>query len=155
MKGDINMEKWENLGDVNFLSYGGCLVKHNWEEPDESLKYCYTVFYLNPEAGENGDQNYAAQCFIDLTDSWLDYDGMLQSIGCDEFVGMSFEDLIKKIDPMVLAKELIEYHGVANFSPEVQHKEVYLQYPSQFEDFIVSDEELTDWLKNIGAEEFI
>ena len=80
---------------------------------------------------------------------------MLQSIGCDEFVGMSFEELIKKMDPMVLAKELVEYHGVADFSPEVQHKAVYMQYPSQFEDFIVSDEELTDWLKNIGAEKFI
>lgn len=149
------MEKWTNLGDINFVACGGCLVKSNWENPGESLKYCYKVFYLNPEAGNNGDQNYAAECYIDLTDSWLDYNGMLESIGCDELVGLSFDELIKKIDPMVLAKELVEYHGVANFNPEVQHKDTCIQYPSTFEDFIVTDEELTEWLKNIGAEEFI
>ena len=26
--------KWENLGDVNFLAYGGCLVKNHWTDEE-------------------------------------------------------------------------------------------------------------------------
>ena len=145
--------KWENMGDINFVAYGGCLVRPHFENPTEENKYVYDVFYLNPEVG-NENQNYAALCCIDLTDSWLDYDGMLYACGLDEYMGKSFEELVKLIDPTVLAEEMVVFHGVTNFNPSVNKKNEYLQYPSEFEDFIVTDEELNQWLKDIGAEEY-
>lgn len=51
---------WINLGDVNFLTYGGCMVRPHWSEEElkehPELSTMYDVFYLNTEAGENGVQ---------------------------------------------------------------------------------------------------
>lgn len=151
------MNKWENFGDINFFAYGGCLVKpHQIGEGaniDDRFKYCFDVFYLNPEFGINGDQNFTALCCIDLTDNWLDYDGMLETCGCEDKVGIPFEELVKIIDPMLLAKEMVEYYGVVEFNPVVYKGDTYIQYPYESEDFILTDEELNDWLRDIGAEE--
>lgn len=152
-----NERKWENLGDINFVAYGGCLVKsHQTGEGsnvDEAFKYCFDVFYLNPEFGENGDENFAGLGTIDLTDNWLDFDGMLEVTGYDEYKGKSLEELLEIMSPELLAKEMVEYHGIQNFSPIVCKKDVVLQYPCDANDFIVTLEELNDWLHNIGADE--
>lgn len=158
------MEKWENLGDINFLAYGGCLVKSHYSEKElaeikgggDNLKLIFDVFYLNPEYGESDDlKNYAALCCVDLTDSWIDYNGLLQFIGEDNRIGSSLEDLLKDLSPKLLAKEVVEYEGVANCNPTVVKNGELIQYPTNWEDFIVSDEDLISWLKDIGAEEFI
>lgn len=158
------MTKWENLGDINFLSYGGCLVKPHFSEKElselenggENLKLIFDVFYLNPEYGEKDDlKNYAALCCIDLTDSWIDYDGMLQFIGEDHRIGSSLEDLLKELSPQLLAKEIVEYEGVVNCNPIVVKNGRLIQYPISWTDFIISNEDLINWLKDIGAEEFI
>ncbi len=151
---------WENLGDINFLAYGGCLVKKHWTEKElaevensELLKYTYDVFYLNTEYGDDGNQNFAALCCIDMTDSFLDWDGMLYYIGQDERVGMKFNDLLEEgeIAPELLAKEMIEYMGVGSFSPIAFNSAT----PFLNDDYIVSDEDLKKWLQDLGAGDLI
>lgn len=150
-------EKWINMGDINYLAYGGCLVKPHFTEKErsENLKYIFDVFYLNPEYGENGNQNFAALCCVDLTDSWLHWDDMLRACGYDDHIGLSFTDLIKKLSPEIMAREIVEYEGVNNFSPVVVKEDKVIQYPADWTDFIVSDSDLKEWLIDIGAEEFI
>lgn len=158
------MCKWKNLGDINFLAYGGCLVKPHFtkeellecEDNGENLKYVYDVFYLNTEYGEADNlMNYAALCCVDLTDTWIDYNGLMEYIGEDERVGSSLEDLLKDISPELLAKEVVEYEGVSNCNPVVVKNGFVNNYPYSWEDFIISDEDLISWLKELGAEIFI
>lgn len=152
---------WENLGDVNFLAYGGCLVKPHWTEEElakaknpELLKHTYDVFYLNTEYGDDGNQNFAALCCIDMTDDFLDWNGMLYCIGEDARIGMKFEDFLNEttISPELLAKEMVEYMGVGEFSPCTFKCP---QYPSEADDYIVSDEDLKQWLIDLGAGDII
>lgn len=153
--------KWENLGDVNFLAYGGCLVKNHWTDEElaevenpELLKHTYDVFYLNPEYGNNGNENFATLCCIDLTDDFLDWDGMLYCLGQDERIGMKFQDFLNEttISPKLLAKEMVEYMGVEQFSP-ITFKNS--QYPSCAEDYLISDKDLEKWLQDLGAGDLI
>lgn len=155
----MSKTEWVNMGDINFLAYGGCLVKPHFSEEElkdhESLENTFDVFYLNTEFGENGDENFAALCYVDLDDSWLPWADMLKCIGLDEEVGLSVEELVKKHSPMLLAKELVEYAGVQNFSPEVVKNDTYNRYPYSAEDFTVSDADLVKWLRDLGAGEII
>lgn len=155
----MSKTEWTNMGDINFLAYGGCLVKPHFSEEElkghESLENTFDVFYLNTEFGENGDENFAALCYVDLDDSWLPWVDMLKCIGLDEEVGLSVEELVKKYSPMLLAKELVEYAGVQNFSPEVVKNDTCNMYPYSAEDFTVSDEDLVKWLRDLGAGEII
>lgn len=95
----MSKTEWINMGDINFLAYGGCLVKPHFSEEElkdhESLENTFDVFYLNTEFGENGDENFAALCYVDLDDSWLPWADMLKCIGLDEEVGLSVEKLVK------------------------------------------------------------
>lgn len=151
------MKIWENLGDVNFFAYGGCLVSKHFDdseiENNPELGMVFDVFYLNPEYGENGDENFAAMCIVDLTDNWLDFDGMLYTCGLEEHSGKTLQELLKDLSPELLAKEMVEYHGVQEFSPYVAKDSFVNNYPSSKEDFIITDEELNNWLKDMGAEE--
>jgi hypothetical protein len=152
---------WKNLGDINFRAYGGCLVRPHWSEEElkkasnpEILKRTFDVFYLNPEMDEEGI-NEAALCCIDLDDTWFHLDDMLQFIGEDARMGESMEQLIGELSPELLAKELVEYEGIGNFNPEVRKiidgEVEYLRYPSG-EDFLLTDEEVDAWMKEIAPE---
>lgn len=152
------MEKWTNLGDINFLAYGGCLVKQHFtkeelvkQENKNQLSLIFDVFYLNPEYGESNDlKNYAALCCVDLTESWINYDDILQFIGEDDKIGLSLEELLKLISPKLLAKEVLDYYGVSNFNPIAIKDGKLIQYPSDWQDFIISDKDLNIWLKELG-----
>lgn len=164
----MSKTEWVNMGDINFLAYGGCLVKPHFSKEElkdhESLENTFDVFYLNTEFGENGDENFAALCYVDLDDSWLPWADVLKYIGLDEEVGLPVEELVKKHNPMLLAKELVEssvifspksYTGVQNFSPEVVKNDTCNRYPYSAEDFTVSDEDLVKWIRDLGAGEII
>lgn len=151
------MKTWTNMGDLNFFAYGGCLVKPHFSEEerqkDETLRNTYDVFYLNPEFGESGNQNFAGLGVVDLNDEWLNYPEIMECCGYDEYAYSSFQEIYDALGPELLAKEVVEYHGIANFSPVVRKRDELLLYPSATEDYIVTDEELNDWLREIGAEE--
>ena len=144
------MQKWTNHGDVDFITNGGCLVKKNSADASNHL---YDVFYLNTEYGENGNENFAAYCFINLADKSLDWDGMFYAIGREDKAGKAFEDILNEgsISPTLLAKEMVEYMGVDKCSP-VAYGGLCNEAP---EAYVISDDHLEKWLRSIGADEFI
>lgn len=151
---------WKNYGDVNFTTWGGCLVKPHWtkeelsklEDGGESIKHCYDVFLLNTEAGENADQLYALLYMVDLTD--LDKENLsdiLYAIGEEDKVDLSLSELIEKMGAERLAKEAVEIlAGGAGTAVSYRN-----QYPSSWKDGVLSKEELIDWMTSMGAAEFI
>lgn len=151
----MSKTEWTNMGDINFLAYGGCLVKPHFSEEElkdhESLENTFDVFYLNRSLERTVTRTL--QLFLD--DSWLPWADMLKYIGLDEEVGLPVEELVKKHSPMLLAKELVEYTGVQNFSPEVVKDDTCNRYPYSAEDFTVSDDDLVKWLHDLGAGKII
>lgn len=146
---------WETFGNVNFLSYGGCIVRRCYVNKFKTHENVFDVFYLSPKFGEKGGNYFAAFCCIDLTTSWLPWEKMLKCCGIDEDVNLSINELVKKYDPMFLAKSMVMYVGIASFSPNVYKKAVLNRHPRDIEDFTVSNEDVIEWLLALGAENVI
>ena len=62
------MKEWQNYGDINFIEYGGCLVRETDREN------CFEVISLTTSIpdyeGKYKKPMIVAKCYIDLTD-WL------------------------------------------------------------------------------------
>lgn len=65
---DKSLFEWYNYGDVNFMEYGGCLVR------ETGFKDCFEVIWLVTEIpdykGKYKKPMIVAKCYIDLND-WL------------------------------------------------------------------------------------
>ena len=145
--GEKRKSAWKNLGDINFTTWGGCLVKQDADCPSN-----YYVFDLNTEAGENGDQLSAAMYYMDLDDVTLeDLQEILQLCGLDtpENMAKSGEQLIKELTPEMVCKECI---SIGKYMTCVA---LTTNYPSSPNDFIITREQLVDWMRILGADEFI
>lgn len=146
-------KSWKNLGDIDFLDYGGCLVCPAYEEEEvkkyENLKSSYNVFYLNTDIDEE-DKVYAALLYVDVDDYINDEDNkkdILTAIGLEDRMS---DDPLSIMDRGAWAKEIVEYYGISNFSPTVLKPNCC--YPSAYEDFLCSRDECKEWLKSLGAE---
>lgn len=146
-----NGEKWINYGDYDFLTFGGCLVRphYNAEKLKKHPEYqnTYDVFSLNTEAGENGDQMFAAIYVVDVMECEDWKQDILLAIGQEDKRLLSME----KIMPMSQwAKEIVDYGGIvkplANYSGRDS---------DNWEDFIISEENLKNWLRELGVEKNI
>ena len=146
---------WETFGNVDFLSHGGCFVRRYFAKEPEIHKNVFDVFYLSPKFGEKNENSFAALCCIDLTASWLPWGKMLKYCGFDEDINLSIDELVKKHDPMFLAKKMVTYVGIASFSPSVFKNGAYNMHPRNVEDFMVSNEDVVKWLCILGAENII
>lgn len=140
--------EWKNYGDVNYETYGGCLVRRSFQdeilERYPSLSSQYDVFYCNTEAGDNGDQIFAALCMVDIKDSWIDKKAVLSYIGLEDMSEKPIEEIM---EPECFAMEVVNYYGPGNLSGRSYHSE----YPGTFEDYLVTPEELHEWLLALGA----
>ncbi len=148
----MSEKKWENYGDVNFDTYGGCLVRPHWSEDEmkdyPDLKNQYDVFYLIPKT-ETGEDYHLASMYCVDTDEFIKSEKKDQLL---HFVGL--EDLVDKdpyeiMSPEVWAKEIVEAHET---DPVSTYK---AQYPGQNEDFQLTDNQLVDYMNQIEAGEFI
>lgn len=146
---------WESFGDVNFLTYGGCLVRRCFANKSKTHENVFDVFYLSSKFGEKGGNNFAALCCIDLAESWLPWEKMLKYYGFNENIDLPVAELVKKYDPMFLAKSMVRYVGIASFSPSVFKNGTYNTHPRNVEDFTVSNEDVIKWLHTLGAENII
>ena len=155
---------WKNFGNANYLAYGGCLVRKHFTEEPEVQELVFDVFYLSPNRGGNNNVNFAVLCCIDLTDSWLPWEDMLKYCGFDKDAKLPVAELVKKHDPMFLAKEMVLYvlfskervdGDFVNFSPSVFKNDAYNMHPSNIEDFLVSNDDVTKWLLHLDAENII
>lgn len=155
MKEKLVAAPWENFGNACFLAYGGCLVRRHFTEEPEIHENVFDVFYLSPKYGGNNNVNFVVLCCIDLTASWLPWERMLKNCKLDEDAEFSFSELVKKYNPMILAKEMVIYAGFSNFSPSVCKNGLYNMHPSNVEDFLVSNDDVVKWLHSLGAESII
>lgn len=155
MKEELVAAPWKNFGGVYFLSYGGCLVRRHFTEMPEAQELVFDVFFLSPNFGINDNVNFAALCCIDLTDSWLPWKKMLKYCGFNEDAELPVEEIVKRHDPMLLAKNMVLYAGFAKFLPSVCKNGLYNIHPSDIKDFLVSNDDLIKWLHSLGAENII
>lgn len=155
MKEKLVAAPWENFGNACFLAYGGCLVRRHFNEEPEIHENVFDVFYLSPKYGGNNNVNFVVLCCIDLTASWLPWERMLKNCKFNKDAEFSFSELVKKYNPMILAKEMVIYAGFSNFSPSVCKNGLYNMYPSNVEDFLVSNDDVVKWLHSLGAESII
>lgn len=164
MKEELVATPWKNFGNANYLAYGGCLVRKHFTEEPEVQELVFDVFYLSPNRGGNNNVNFAVLCCIDLTDSWLPWEDMLKYCGFDKDAKLPVAELVKKHDPMFLAKEMVLYvlfskervdGDFVNFSPSVFKNDAYNMHPSNIEDFLVSNDDVTKWLLHLDAENII
>ena len=106
------MKEWYNYGDVNFMEYGGCLVR------EAEFKDCFEVIWLNPEVwdykGKYKKPMMIARCYIDLG-LWLrteESKSFNKSCGYKEdYVPYTLEE------KMEYCTDLINYHSLAEFEP--------------------------------------
>lgn len=156
MKEELVATPWKNFGSVNFLAYGGCLVRRHFTEMPEAQELVFDMFYLSPKYGGDNNVNFAVLCCIDLTVSWLPWKKMFTRCGDDKDAGVPVTELVKKYDPMLLAKNMVLYAGFSNFSPSVCKNGLYNNmHPSNVEDFLVSNDDVVKWLHSLGAENII
>ena len=104
---------WVNLGDVNFLEYGGCLVK-----PDEHHGAYNVISLTTPVYDYEGKYKIpciVANCYIDL-DTWLEEDTRKE---VNDFAGFPKEYMPEsESERMSYCVDLINYYGIQNFDPE-------------------------------------
>lgn len=107
--------EWENCGDINFIEYGGCLVKEDEHED------CFHVLSLTTDIpdykGKYKIPMIVAKCFIDLSD-WLKPDNE-DRISVNKFCGYD-EDYIPHIldEKISYCVDLVNYCGIQEFDPD-------------------------------------
>lgn len=110
---DGSLFEWKNFGDVDFLEYGGCLVRETDRED------CFNVIWLATEItdykGKYKNPMIVAKCYVDLS-GWLDNE-TLHSI--NTFTGDPSDFVPKTLEEkMQYAVDLIAYYGIAEFEPD-------------------------------------
>lgn len=110
---DRSLFEWKNFGDVDFLEYGGCLVRETDRED------CFNVIWLATEItdykGKYKTPMMVAKCYVDLS-GWLDNE-TLHSI--NTFTGDPSDFVPKTLEEkMQYAVDLIAYYGIAEFEPD-------------------------------------
>lgn len=96
---------YKNYGDVNFLTYGGCLVDSDHSDTE------FRIIYLRPYDDGDPDHDDLYQCAeitVDITDSWIDKKQVMSFIGMTE----------NEFDPIEFAIGCIDYYGPENFGAD-------------------------------------
>lgn len=96
---------YKNYGDVNFLTYGGCLVDSDHSDTE------FRIIYLRPyDDGlpEHDELYQCAEIMVDITDNWIDKDAVMK------FGGMTEENF----NPIHFAIDCIDYYGAENFGAD-------------------------------------
>ncbi len=130
MKGE-----WQNLGDINFIEYGGAYVRKAGEDECDFFKLVVV----------SEEEKYAfggTVCW--LSDHAEDLDVVAKDLGYE-----NGKDLIDKYPELAVAELLDNYgYGVFEFSPH--NKNGRGQYSMSYEDFRITDEEIKQWMSELG-----
>ena len=96
---------WENFGDVNYLSYGGLLIR---QDPDYMDRTYNVVQVSTHDASSDIPEGYAWALYysVDLDDNWYDWDSVASAAG----QGLAQPD-------KNLVQMLVNYYGPHEFSP--------------------------------------
>lgn len=141
------MSKWKNLGDEDYLNYGGCLVRKSKEGIQT-----YDVFFLDTNL-EFCDY-FAGLGTVDLYDNNINYNEVLDYLGWIEYKDMPIDELLDKMSPELLCRGIVEHYGIQNFNPIVVKNEFINPFP-EFDDFRMNLEELEYFFECFGIDKDI
>lgn len=147
-----NTETWKNYGDVNFVDYGGCMIKPHWSKQEidnhPDLASVYDVFYVNTEIPEMGEGIIAALLTVDIHDSWLvkSVPDVLYAIGEEKRKDKPMDEIMPGD---MWAKEFVDFFSFESFSPTYYHDGML--YPAH----IITTEQLRSWMKDLGMSEYL
>lgn len=124
---------WDNYGDVNYITYGGLLIR---QDPDYMDRSYNVIQVATPDATEDIAEGHVWAWYftVDLDDSWYKWDDV------KSFAGVSDDD-----DDKELVRALAEYYGPEEFQAEGFGQDMSID---------ITVDELRDALNNIGAGEF-
>ena len=110
---DGSLFEWHNYGDINFLEYGGCLVRETDRED------CFHVIWLVTSIPDyKGKYKYpmiVARCYVDVS-SWIDGKSLYD---VNIFVGNPVNYTPQTTEEkMRYAVDLISYYGIQEFEPD-------------------------------------
>lgn len=126
------MNKWKILGCNNILQEGGTIVTHTY--PEEKLHEAddtYDVLTINMLSRTRQNIIYAVLCTVDVSEY---RDEMYEISGGEKL-------------PEYFAADIIDYYGMADFRPRAYRTDS----PTEYEDFIVSENELEEWITELGV----
>ena len=109
---DNSLFEWHNFGDINFLEYGGCLVRETERED------CFNVIWLATSIpdykGKYKKPMIVARCYVDVS-SWMDGKSLYD---VNIFVGNPVSYTPQTTgEKMQYAVDLIGYYGIQEFEP--------------------------------------
>lgn len=146
---DNSLFEWQNYGDINFLEYGGCLVR-------EDRKNCFEVIWLNTDItdydykGKYKKPMMIARCYIDL-DCWLriNNDEKKSFNKCcgykEDYVPYSLNE------KMFYCTDLIGYYGIQEFEPDFPEETGCGPYGFTYDKIIVGKTIVQRFLKENGV----
>ena len=139
---------WTNLGDVNFLTHGGCLVRRSHTDEElkryPSLSTLYTVIQLIP-SDDHEDKVFAGICEVDIED-YAEDTGVLSYAGIS---GRTLEEILENESAEQFASDIISYYGIGNLAGQ----SASMMYPASPEDWLCSREHAKEWLESMGWKE--
>lgn len=124
------MNKWKILECEDILQEGGAAVKRTDPERNSDR---YDVLLVNMLPDSKCHSAYAVLCTVDVSDY---YDEIEEISGGEKL-------------PEYFAVDIVEYYGIASFNPRA----FQTSKPEEYEDFAVSEDELEDWLSELGITE--
>ena len=149
-----NGKTWKNFGDVNFLEYGGCLVRPSYSTEEIAkyprLKSCFDVLNVDPEAGEEG-QIFAELHSVDIDDYANDPDKRLEVLTAIGLEGYGDDQIKQMLPDDQFAKEIV-CCGLADYAT---HYNQPYGAASGSEGCFITRKDLEDWIRNLGAAECV
>lgn len=149
-----NGKVWKNFGDVNFLEYGGCLVRPSYSSEEiakyPGLKSCFDVLNVDPEVGEEG-QVFAELHSVDVDDYANDPDKRLEVLTAIGLEGYDDDQIKQMLSDDQFAKEIV-CCGLADY---VTHYNQPYGAASGSEGCFITRNDLEDWIRNLGAAECV
>lgn len=155
------MEKWKNYGDINFVAYGGCLVRphftieelKNEENAEENRQKNLDVLCLMPGDEDNIYYGYISNIDFRYDVSQEDLAEMCIICGYDEFAQMPIEEMLE--NGMTYNKIAVELaQTIDRFRTGLTYKS-RISVADTMESMQMTYEELCEWLRDVGAEEYI
>lgn len=139
-------KKWYNYGDVDFIEYGGCLVR------ETDYKDCFNVIWLATEIADYKKRYkypmIVAKCYVDIS-SWLDNKTLYE---VNSHVGNPSGFIPKTLEEkMQYATDLIAYYGLDEFDPEFPEETGCGPYGFEWDKIIVGKTITQKFLKENGV----
>ena len=143
---DSSLFEWYNYGDVNFLEYGGYLVR------EMDRENCFNVIFLATEIADHKKRYkhpmIVAKCYVDVS-SWLDSE-TLHNV--NDYVGNPTDFIPQTTeDKMRYATDLITYYGIAEFEPDFPSETGCSNYGFTWDKIIVGKTIVQRFLKKNGV----